>query len=112
MSQKPLEKSITDSILKWLNDQPDTRAIKSHGGPYRSGEPDIIGCALGRFFALEVKRPGGKVTPLQTATLARWSEAGGQVAVVHSLDEAKSVYIAGVDKDRPRAEIEIREVEA
>lgn len=35
------------------------------GGYGRSGVPDIVGCAAGKFFAIECKAPGGKVTALQ-----------------------------------------------
>lgn len=90
----PLEKTITNSILKWLNSQPETRAIKTHGGAMRSGEPDIIGCTRGYFLALEVKRPGGKATELQKATLQAWQDAGGVVAVVISLNQAQIVLNA------------------
>lgn len=88
----PLEKTIVNSILKWLNDQPHTRAIKTHGGAYRSGEPDIIGCVYGQMFVFEVKRPGGKTTKLQDATLEAWENAGADSFVVYSLDHAQTVH--------------------
>lgn len=43
---------------------------------------------LGRFCALEVKRPGQKPTDKQQAWLDRVAELGGHSAVVHSADEA------------------------
>jgi len=86
------EKSIVNSILKYLNSLPQCRAEKTWGGGYgNAGKPDITGCLNGRRFELEVKAPGGKPTPLQKATLEQWKEAGAIVAVVHSVEEAKEI---------------------
>ena len=86
------EKSIVNSILKYLNSLPQCRAEKTWGGGYgNAGKPDITGCLSGRRFELEVKVPGGKPTPLQKITLEQWKEAGAIVAVVHSVDEVKEI---------------------
>lgn len=42
-----------------------------------NGIPDIIGCYKGRFFGIEVKRPGKKPTPMQFARLAEIEKSGG-----------------------------------
>jgi hypothetical protein len=39
--------------------------------------PDLIGCLRGRFFAIEVKRPGEQPTPLQVQTLQAMRNAYG-----------------------------------
>jgi hypothetical protein len=86
------EKSIVNSILKYLNSLPQCRAEKTWGGGYgNAGKPDITGCLSGRRFELEVKVPGGKLTPLQKVTLEQWKEAGAIVAVVHSVEEVKEI---------------------
>lgn len=86
------EKSIVNSILKYLNSLPQCRAEKTWGGGYgNAGKPDITGCLNGRRFELEVKVPGGKATPLQKVTLEQWKEAGAIAAVVHSVDEVKEI---------------------
>lgn len=86
------EKSIVNSILKYLNSLPQCRAEKTWGGGYgNAGKPDITGCLNGRRFELEVKVPGGKPTPLQKVTLEQWKEAGAIVAVVHSVEEVKEI---------------------
>ena len=99
MAQKtPLESSIVNTILKWLNQQPSCQAEKTHGGRWgRAGKPDITGCYRGRRFELEVKRPGAKATKLQLATLKQWEKAGAITAVVTSVEEVKGI-IKG-DKD-------------
>jgi hypothetical protein len=44
---------------------------------------------LARFVAIEVKRPGGRVTKEQTAFLTLVRSLGGFGAVVHSVEEAR-----------------------
>jgi len=85
------EASIVRSILRYLNSLDGCRAIKTHGGPLRGGEPDIYAVKDGQFYAFEVKRPGGKPTKLQAATLDQWRAAGAVTAVVTSVDEVKEV---------------------
>jgi len=84
------EKRICGKILKWLNAQPETRAIKIHGDQYLINEPDIIGCRDGRFFAIEVKRPGKATRVGQKAIHRLWRRAGGNVIVATSLTEAQN----------------------
>lgn len=52
------------------------------------GRPDLVVCARGRFIALELKRPGGRVTPLQAQRLKEVRAAGGVAAVVYSVEDA------------------------
>src|SRR5690606_8320365 len=69
------EAAITEAIMKWLRAR-GAYVIKTYGGPYRRGLPDLIGVYRGRALALEVKRPGGRPTPLQEHELGRWAAAG------------------------------------
>ena len=92
MSAEPLEKVIVNRILKKLNELPECRAIKTHGGAFgHSGQPDITGCIRGRRFDLECKRPGGKATPKQESEMRKWREAGAICGVVTSWEEAKCI---------------------
>ena len=62
--------------------------------PAHKGMADLHGMLPGgRYFALEVKRPGGKPTPEQLAFLAAVRENGGIAAVVHSFDEVANMLI-------------------
>lgn len=85
-----LEKDIVRAILKELRGA-GAFAIKTHGSPQFAGLPDIIGCLNGRFFALEVKRPGGYygVTDRQQAVLDQVTVAGGIAKVVTSVEDVK-----------------------
>lgn len=85
MSEKRIEhqiKQYLDSIGAWH--------IKTHGNMFsRAGTPDIVACLNGRFIAIEVKRPGGRVSPLQMAHIKLINQAGGVAFVAYSLEEAK-----------------------
>ena len=91
----PYEKTIVGKIIKWLNAQPRTRAIKTHGGLYGvNGQPDITGCikhygGVGQRLEIEVKRPGEEPRPDQIREMNAWRNAGAIVFVAHSLDDVK-----------------------
>lgn len=54
-----------------------------------SGSPLGESIPLGQFLAIEVKHPGGKVSPEQVAFLQTVVRAGGIGFVAHSVDEVK-----------------------
>jgi hypothetical protein len=86
----PREATVVARIVAWLRAQPDVWVFKVHGGAMQTaGIPDLVGVKSGRFFALEVKRPGGKATPLQAAMMRKIAAAGGVVATVTSVEEAR-----------------------
>lgn len=91
----PSEKAIVNTIIRWLNQQPNCYVIKTHGSMYSAGQPDLLGCYQGRTLALEVKRPGGKPTKLQMTMLKKWEAAGAIADVVHSVEEVKEILIGG-----------------
>jgi Holliday junction resolvase len=53
------------------------------GGYGKSGVPDIVGCYLGQFFAIECKAGSNKPTPLQEKNLSEIRRAGGISMVVN-----------------------------
>lgn len=84
------ESKIVDCIRAYLRSRPHTWHFKvGVAGWQVSGLPDLIGCADGRFFAFEVKRPGREATPLQGATLRAIQRANGLAETVTSLDQVK-----------------------
>jgi hypothetical protein len=85
------EKRITESIRARLRTRPRTWFVKIAAGAFQvAGLPDLIGCTDGRFFALEVKVPGGRATALQSRVLELIRAAGGIAEVVTSADEAEA----------------------
>jgi hypothetical protein len=85
------ETRLVNRIIRWLNDQPSTRARKVHGSVYQTGEPDVDAVVNGRAVKIEVKLPGQKSTALQARRLAQWEAAGAVVGVVTSLDEVQAI---------------------
>ena len=85
------ERDVVASILRYLRGLPRCYAWKTHGNQYMAGIPDIIACVGGQFVAFEVKRPDGKPTPLQEATIRKINEAGGTARVVHSAEEVREI---------------------
>lgn len=80
----PLEKAVVARIRRIL-DKHDAWYFKTN----INGMPDIIGCYLGYFFAIEVKRdmngPYG-VTRLQQYALDKIEEHDGYVCVTDNTD--------------------------
>ena len=83
------EKLIENSIKRHL-DGLGGFYVKTHGNMFSSsGTPDILACINGRFVAIEVKRPGGRVSALQQAKINLIRDAGGIAFVAYSLEETK-----------------------
>ena len=89
-----LEREIVTAILRHLKTMPRCFAWKTHGGMYgTAGIPDIIACIDGRFYAFEVKQPGGRLTRLQEVTLEKIRAAGGVAVKVTSVEEVKAAIL-------------------
>ena len=54
----------------------------------KAGVPDLIAIHNGRVFGLELKAPGGRVSPAQRDMLALLSAGGCETAVAFGLDDA------------------------
>jgi hypothetical protein len=52
------------------------------------GVPDLIAIKDGRTFALELKAPGGRLTPAQRHAHEVLRAAGAEIGVAHSTDQA------------------------
>lgn len=95
--KKILEKDIQSAVLQYLKikgyfvwKQNNTGIRKPNGSYIPSqmlGVADIIGVGpKGRFVAVEVKRPGGKLSLHQERFLMEVREKGGLAVVVQSVD--------------------------
>jgi len=62
---------------------------KSWAGPmtFPKGISDILGCWQGRMLAIEIKRPGGRVSPDQQKFIERVNAEGGFAFVAYSVDD-------------------------
>lgn len=85
---QPLESTIQKGITAYLDKRPYCWYTKIHGGAYqKKGLPDLIGCDNGRFFGIELKRPGEKPTALQSQRIIEIGKAGGIAGVATSIVE-------------------------
>jgi len=66
------------------------------------GDPclDCHGCLDGAYFAIETKRPGGKPTARQRATIDRIRAAGGVALVVDTVEQARGLFDDCLKGDR------------
>lgn len=60
-------------------------------GVCNPGGSDLIGIYKGRFLALEVKKPGGRVTTEQAQFIEYVNRAGGIAGIVYSPDDVKKL---------------------
>ena len=105
-----LEKTIERAIRNMLKTEFDAISLKIHGGPFMAaGLPDIIAVVPERetvygsdptvhhypacIWWLEVKVPGGKLTKIQDFMIQNLKAHGANVAVVHSVDEARAALL-------------------
>lgn len=89
----PRERTTSAAIVRWLNEQPLTWATAITAGPYtRRGLPDIFAIVDGQALMIEVKQPGGAVTPMQAATIAKMQIAGAVAVVARSLEDAQLAH--------------------
>lgn len=79
------EAEVVRRMIKRLNAIPGVYCLRTHGGTFQQkGTPDILGSALGHFFAIEAKRTAReKPTESQLYTLSKFSQAGGAIFVSH-----------------------------
>ncbi len=86
------EAKITKQITAMLTARPDCWHWKVHGHPMQiAGIPDIAIVFHGLAIYLEVKAPGGRVSPLQEHRMKQIRAAGGIAEVVRSVAEAEAV---------------------
>jgi hypothetical protein len=92
------ESAIQSRILRELNRTDGCKAVKYPSmGFGEKGTPVIVGSYLGCMFAIEVKAPGGRLTPLQEHRLTEW-RGSGAVAVVAGDGFDVDEFLRGVRK--------------
>lgn len=76
----------------WRNDTDRTRTRKYAKGKHRAkGLADVCGMLRGgSFFAIEFKKPGGKLSEEQTLFLSKVKENGGFALVAFSLEAVRT----------------------
>ena len=84
----PREAIIQQQIMDHLRKM-GAWVFKVHGSPYQQvGVPDLLVGYKGRFYAMEVKQPGGVMSPVQTKTIEAIRASGSVAGRVESVEEA------------------------
>ena len=112
---KPREKDVQKVLRDWLHAfgafviRCNSGAMKGEHGGKRwfmrfndqpGGSDLLVVMPDARFAAIEVKRPGGKPTDLQTAFLGEVSRRGGLALCVSSLSQLiEALRLEGYDPD-------------
>lgn len=81
------EAKVKQQVRRMLDDLEIYYFFPPANGYGRAGIPDIIGCVLGRFIAIECKAGKGKTTALQDREIERIRDAGGFAFVVNETNQ-------------------------
>lgn len=88
-----LESAFQKKVLKYLREKVGGYWVKIHVSSYQlEGEPDIMGCYQGRFYAFELKQGKNTTSELQEYKLGKIAENGGVALVVTSLEQLKELF--------------------
>ena len=84
----PRESVLQRQIIKHLRGM-GAWVFNVHGSPYQQvGVPDLLVAYQGRFYAMEVKRPGGVLSPVQAKVIEEIRASGSVAGRVESIAEA------------------------
>lgn len=70
-------------------------------GGYGGTTLDYIGCLMGKFFAIETKKPGAKPTDRQKQIIASIDRAGGKTFVIDGDTTELEEWIKATTHDHP-----------
>ena len=84
----PRESIIQQKITQHLRGM-GAWVFKVHGSPYQQvGVPDLLVGYKGRFYAMEVKQPGGVMSPAQNKVIEAIQASGSVAGRVESVEDA------------------------
>ena len=87
-----LESTFQTKVIDYLHSI-GAYVIKIHVSSYQlEGEPDIICCYKGRFYAFELKQGYNKASALQEVKLELIRESGGVAMVVRDLKQLEELF--------------------
>jgi hypothetical protein len=100
MAQTP-EGKVKAKVSGLLNATPHMYVFMPVQGGYGAATRDYLGCYLGRFFAIETKKPGAKPTKRQLQTIAIIERAGGKTFVIDGDTTELEQWIKATTHDHP-----------
>lgn len=99
------EAKVKKQVRSILDDLQIYYFFPAANGYGRAGIPDVIGCVLGRFIAIECKAGKNTTTALQDREIESIQKAGGYafVANEHNLDQLQEELTCLIQADLPNA---------
>jgi hypothetical protein len=99
------EVKVKNKVRKLLDELRIYYFFPPANGYGRAGIPDVIGCFMGLFIAIECKAGRGKLTALQEREIERIIEAGGFTFVARedNIDELKEKLTCLIQELLPSA---------
>lgn len=97
IAQKPetkLRAKIVRGLKSW--EEFDIHVFHPHGSQFGRNALDLVGCANGAYFEIEIK-VHGPATTAQQVTIDKVIAAGGISGVAHSLAEVKELILNGFE---------------
>lgn len=87
-TESKLTKQIIQHLERLRRSGRNVWSLKIHGhAMQRAGVPDLLILLDGQYLWIEIKKPGGVPTKLQSHEMQRIEAAGGRTCVVTSLAE-------------------------
>ena len=84
------EQDIQTQIMDYIKSIGGIPIKQNQIGIYATaGVPDILACIVGKFVAIEVKKPGQKPKPIQVAWINAINSAGGVAFWADNLEDVK-----------------------
>lgn len=93
-----LESAFQTKVINYLESL-GAYVIKIHVSSYQlEGEPDIVCCHKGKFYAFELKQGYNKASDLQKIKMELIRESGGVAMEVRNLDQLKEIFDDHIQK--------------
>ena len=87
----PKESTLQRQIIDHLRSM-GAWVFNVHGSPYQqAGVPDLLVGYKGRFYGMEIKRPGMSLSPIQTKIIEEIRVSGCVAGRVESIEEAEEM---------------------
>ena len=86
----PGESNLKRKVLRMIKQEFPQFWFYKPNDHFTSGIPDVVGCGVGRFFAVELKFGAAKPTALQAHVIDNIRKAGGTVCVARTVQEVRN----------------------
>ena len=89
------ESAIKRDIKRWLTSRGYYWSSLDAGTVgHRMGDPDLVACIGGKYVAIEVKTPVGRLSPRQREVREMVLNSGGIFCVARSVEDVRQVEIS------------------